>query len=193
MKHNQFYREARLTCPLYRSTEDINIGIYVFKRVFNVWHMLKNSVSMQQHFEQFVRKQRRVELKSVGNNVAKTVLVESANKFSLEELCRTQYILKYFSKPYRPSDPLEKTKIIVMVTNKESRVAVIHDIPLAGLEGVLHEKIGGCFSGSPVITLITCIIIRVTYCQANTLPFSCLRPHSPGKADIWYISNVCSL
>ena len=41
-------------------------------------------------------KQRRVELKSVGNFVAKTVLVESANLFSLEELCRSQYSLKYF-------------------------------------------------------------------------------------------------
>ena len=48
--------------------------------------------------------QRRVELKSVGNFVAKTVLVESANQFSLEELCRTQYSLKYFFEPYRPSD-----------------------------------------------------------------------------------------
>ena len=41
VKHNQFYQEAILTCPLYRSTEDICIGIYVFKRVFNMWHMLK--------------------------------------------------------------------------------------------------------------------------------------------------------
>ena len=49
--------------------------------------MLKKSVSMQQHIEQFVRKQRRVELKSVGHFVAKTVLVESANQFSWEELC----------------------------------------------------------------------------------------------------------
>ena len=41
-----------------------------------------------------MRKQRRVELKSVGNFVGKTVLVASANQFSLEELCMTQYILK---------------------------------------------------------------------------------------------------
>ena len=34
-------RSERLTCPLYRQTEDICICIYVFKRVFNVWHMLK--------------------------------------------------------------------------------------------------------------------------------------------------------
>ena len=108
MKHNEFYREARLTCPLYRSTEDICIGIYVFKRVFNVWHMLKKGVSMQQHFERFVGKQRRVELKSVEHFVAKTVLVESANQFSLEELCRTRNSLKYFSKSYRTSDRLEK-------------------------------------------------------------------------------------
>ena len=70
---------------------------------------VENSVSMQQHFEQFVGKQRRVELQSVGNFVAKTVLVESANHVSLEQLCRTQYSLKYFLKPYCPSDRLEKT------------------------------------------------------------------------------------
>ena len=83
MKHNQFYREARLTCPLYRPTEDMCISIYVFKGVFNACHMLEKSVPMQQHFEQYVWKQRRVELTSVGNFVAKTVLVESANRFSL--------------------------------------------------------------------------------------------------------------
>ena len=59
-------------------------------------------------FEEYSETQRRVELKSVGNFVAKAVLVESVNQFSLEEVCRTQYSLKYFSKPYRPSDPLEK-------------------------------------------------------------------------------------
>ena len=42
MKNNQFYRETRLNCPLYIQTEDICIGIYVFKRVCNVLHnMLK--------------------------------------------------------------------------------------------------------------------------------------------------------
>ena len=71
-------------------------------------HVLKKSVSMQHSFQEFKKKQRRVELKSVGNFVAKAVLVESANQFLLEEVCRTQYSLKYFSKPYRPSDPLEK-------------------------------------------------------------------------------------
>ena len=68
---------------------------------------VEKSVTMQQSFEEFSEKQRRVELKSVGNFVAKKVLIESATQFSLEELCSTQYSLKYFSKPYRPSDPLE--------------------------------------------------------------------------------------
>ena len=54
--------------------------------------MLKKSVSMQQHFGTISG----VELKSDGNFVAKAVLVESVDKFLLEELCRTQYILKYF-------------------------------------------------------------------------------------------------
>ena len=66
---------------------------------------------MQHSFEEFSEKQRRVELKSVRNVVAKTVLVESANQFSLEELCRTQYSLKYFfSNPYRPSDLWQNLK-----------------------------------------------------------------------------------
>ena len=46
VNHNQFYQEARLTCPLYRSTGDKSIGIYVFNRAFNVWHILQKSVSM---------------------------------------------------------------------------------------------------------------------------------------------------
>ena len=60
------------------------------------------------NFEEFSEKQRKVELNSVENSVVKAVLVESANLISLEEVCRTQYSLKYFSKLYRPSDPLEK-------------------------------------------------------------------------------------
>ena len=66
-------------------------------------------MSIQHSFEEFSEKQRRVELKYmyVGNFVAKAVLVESANQFSLEELHRAQYTLTYFSKPYRPPDPLE--------------------------------------------------------------------------------------
>ena len=68
-------------------------------------HILEKAVSLQHSFAEFSEKQRRVKLKSVGNFEAK---VESANQFSLEELCRTQYSLKYFSKSYRPSDRLEK-------------------------------------------------------------------------------------
>ena len=45
---------------------------------------VEKSVSMQQHFEQFVRKQRIAELKSVGNFVAKTVLVEVQISFHLK-------------------------------------------------------------------------------------------------------------
>ena len=60
-------------------------------------------------FEECSEKQIRVELKCDGNFVAKAVLIQSANQFSLEELCRAQYSLKYFSKSYRPSDRLEKS------------------------------------------------------------------------------------
>ena len=72
-----------------------------------MWHILEKDVSMQHNFEEFLENQRNVDLMYVVNFVAKTVLVESANQFSLEELCRTQYSLKYFLKPYRPSDRLE--------------------------------------------------------------------------------------
>ena len=41
---------------------------------------------MQHTFGEFSEKHRRVELESDGNCVAKIVLVESANQFSLEEL-----------------------------------------------------------------------------------------------------------
>ena len=71
-------------------------------------NILVKVMSMHHSFEECSEKQRRVELKSVGNLVANTVFVESANQFSLEELCRTQCSLKYFSKPFRPSDLLEK-------------------------------------------------------------------------------------
>ena len=54
-------------------------------------------------------KQRRVELKSVGNFVAKTVLVESANQFSLKELCRTQCRLKYFFRSHIDHQTYGKT------------------------------------------------------------------------------------
>ena len=55
---------------------------------------------MQYSFKEILVKQRRLELKSVGNSVAKAVFIESANQFSLEDqcTCRTQYRLKYCSK-----------------------------------------------------------------------------------------------
>ena len=62
-------------------------------------HIWEKVMSMQHSFEEFSEKQRRDELTFVGNFVAKTVLVESANQFSLEKLCRTQYTLKYFWRP----------------------------------------------------------------------------------------------
>ena len=77
--------------------EDICISLYVLKRFFfNLRHILEKVMSMQHIFDGFSEKQTRVELKCVGN-VAKTVLVESTNQFSLKELCRTQYSLKYVS------------------------------------------------------------------------------------------------
>ena len=84
-------------CPRIWPMEDICIGLYVLKRLLTVRHILEKVMAMQHSFEEFSEKQRRVELKTaVGNFVAKTMLVESANQFSLEEQCRTQYSLKYF-------------------------------------------------------------------------------------------------
>ena len=76
VKLKQFYREARLTCPLYRPTEDICIGIYVFKRVCYVWLMLKKGVNATT-FEQFVRKQRRLEGKYLWSWTTKVWLCKS--------------------------------------------------------------------------------------------------------------------
>ena len=66
-------------------------------------------MSMQHSFEGFSEKQRRVELKSVGNFVARAVLVESANQFSLEKLRRTQYSLKYFFRSHVDNQTYGKT------------------------------------------------------------------------------------
>ena len=94
------------------------------KLLLNVRHILeKINMSMQHSFEVFSekkQKQRRVELKSVGNIAVKTVSVESPNKFSLGELCMTQYSLKYCSKSYRPSDRMELQKSISNITCKNS-------------------------------------------------------------------------
>ena len=77
-------------------------------------------------------KQRRVELKSVGNLVAKTVLVKSANQFSLEELCRTQYSLKYFfrghqtySKTLKSFEKLRTNVNMVKVKVKRSKIGKV--------------------------------------------------------------------
>ena len=78
-----------LMCPRLWPIEGICIALYVLKCLLNVWHILEKVMSMQHSFEELSEKQIRVELKSVGNFVAKTVLVESENQFSLEELCRT--------------------------------------------------------------------------------------------------------
>ena len=86
-----------LMCPLLWLIEDICVGLYVLKRLFNARHFLEKVMLMQHSFEEFSEKPKRVKLKSVGNFVSKTVLVESANRFSLEELCMTQCSsLKYF-------------------------------------------------------------------------------------------------
>ena len=58
-----------------------------------------------------MRKQRRVELKFVRNFLAKTVLVESANQYLVEELCRTQYSLKYFFRSHIDYQTYGKTLI----------------------------------------------------------------------------------
>ena len=103
----------------------------------------EKSVSMKQHFEQFVGKQRRVELKSVGNFVAKTVLVESANQFSLEELCRTQYSLKYFFRSHVDHQTYGKTLIFNMdhmcISGNEPSSVIIHK-PTNYLQQLYNQK-----------------------------------------------------
>ena len=79
-----------LMCPRLCPIEDICIGVYVLKCLLIVQHILEKVMSMQHSFKEFPEKQRRVELKSAGNFVAKTVLLERENQFSLEEVCRTQ-------------------------------------------------------------------------------------------------------
>ena len=95
-------------CPRIWPIHEIFIGLYVIKRLLTVQHILKKDMSMQHSFKAFSDKQRRVELKSVGNFVAYTVLIESANQFSLEELCRTLYSLKYFFEAMSTIRPMAK-------------------------------------------------------------------------------------
>ena len=74
-------------------------------------HILEKVMSMEHSFEEFSekKKQRKDESTSVGKFVAKTVLVESSNQFSLEELCRTQYSFKYFVRSYIDHQTYGKT------------------------------------------------------------------------------------
>ena len=68
--------------------KDICIDLYVLKRLLIARHILEKVVSMQHSFEFFFLEKRRVESKSVEKFVAKSLLVDSAIQFSLEELCR---------------------------------------------------------------------------------------------------------
>ena len=86
MKAVHWSDKLSLMCPRLWSLEDICIGRYVLKRLMNVRHIMEKVMSMQRSFEEFSEHERRVGLKSVGNYEAKTVLVESANQFSLEKL-----------------------------------------------------------------------------------------------------------
>ena len=70
---------------------------------------VKKRMSMQQRFKQCMGKQRRLEGKYLDISEAEPLRFDCVNQFSLEELCRTQYSLEYFSKPYRPPDRQKKT------------------------------------------------------------------------------------
>ena len=65
--------KVTLICPQLWPIEDICIGIYVLKRLLNVRHILEKVMSIQHSFEEFSEKQRKVELKSIGNFVADNV------------------------------------------------------------------------------------------------------------------------
>ena len=133
-----FSDKLSLMCPRIWPIEDICIGLYVLKRLLIVRNILENVMSMQHSFEAFSEKQRRVELKSVGNFVAKTVLVESANQFSLEELCRTQYSLKYFFRSHVDHQTYGKTLTTFLCINA---------LPLATTSHLQHNRKGArsCF------------------------------------------------
>ena len=60
------------------------------KRLLNVGHILENVCQCNTVLTSFLQKQRRVELKSVRNSVARTVLVESANQCILKGQFMTQ-------------------------------------------------------------------------------------------------------
>ena len=65
-----------LMCPRLWPIDDMCIGLYVLKCLLNVRYILEKVMSMQHSFEEINEKQRRAEVKSVGNFVAKAVLVE---------------------------------------------------------------------------------------------------------------------
>ena len=71
---------------------------------------VEKSMSKQQHFEQFVGKQRRLEGKYLGISEAEPLRFDCVNQLSLEELCRTGYSFKYFSKPYRVGVKIQMTQ-----------------------------------------------------------------------------------
>ena len=75
-------------CPRIWPEEDICIGLYVLKRLLTVLHILEKVMSMLHSFEEFSKKQRRFELKSVGNFEAKTALVESEISFHWKSCVR---------------------------------------------------------------------------------------------------------
>ena len=79
-KRWQLSDKLSLMYPRLWPIKDICIGFYVLKRRLNVRHILEKVMSMQRSFDEFSENKRRVELKSVGNFVAKAVLVESVNQ-----------------------------------------------------------------------------------------------------------------
>ena len=117
-------------CPRIWPIEDICMGLYVLKRLLTVWHILEKVMSMQHSFEEFSEKQRRVELKSVGNFVAKTVLVESANQFSLE----AQNSMKYFFRSHIDHQTYGKTLLVnneFLQKKKMKSAKIFQNAPLA--------------------------------------------------------------
>ena len=72
------YQFHRQTLPIMKMVDMTSKNSLIYKRFECTAHLGK-VMSMQHSFKEFSEKQRRVELKSVGNFVAKAVLVESAN------------------------------------------------------------------------------------------------------------------
>ena len=113
-------------CPRIWPMENICIGLNVLQRLLNVRHILENVNATQ--FRRVLRKKRRNELTSVVNFVTKRVLVESANQFSLEELCRKQYSLKYFFKAISTIRPMAKPKQSIIICELLSAYQFCYEI-----------------------------------------------------------------